>query len=176
MWHCPNIQPYWAQIKQILPRFTDMAINDSASSFMLHHNEMSLAQYKKSVVSTLLTAAKTLIPLFQTSSINEIYQFEQHKMDVSKPNQQEKQTQKWFHWIQNTESPQYDDYDDLKCKTKTVSPMRPLANYLALTSPLPTIRILEYICYRGYLPKKFCISDYCPTLDTGFVHFRMQML
>ncbi|OCT94936.1 hypothetical protein XELAEV_18012620mg [Xenopus laevis] len=47
MWHCLSIQPYWTQIIQMLPRFTDMAIIYPAPFFLLHYSEMSLTQNKK---------------------------------------------------------------------------------------------------------------------------------
>ncbi|OCT89249.1 hypothetical protein XELAEV_18017868mg [Xenopus laevis] len=96
----------------------DLTIPDSAPFFFLHCNEMPPAQYKNALISTLVTVAKSLIPLFWESNliptlrdwalkVNEIYQFESYKVDISKPKQQEKLTLKWFHWVQFVESPEY---------------------------------------------------------------------
>ncbi|OCT55422.1 hypothetical protein XELAEV_18002173mg [Xenopus laevis] len=118
MWQCHNIQPFWTQIKQILPRFTDLRIEDSAPFFLLHHNDLSSDQYKNALISTLVTVAKSLIPLFWKSKsiptlkdwvlkVNEIYRFELYKLDLSKPHQQKKLATKWFYWVQYIESPEY---------------------------------------------------------------------
>ncbi|OCT67272.1 hypothetical protein XELAEV_18038557mg [Xenopus laevis] len=79
---------------------------------------MSPAQYRKELISTLITVAKSLIPLFWKSKViptlkdwalkvNEIYQFEQYKTEASNLQQQKNLTQKWFYWHQFTESPEY---------------------------------------------------------------------
>ncbi|OCT68330.1 hypothetical protein XELAEV_18039629mg [Xenopus laevis] len=92
-----------------------MTISDSASFFLLHCNELSPARYQNSIISTLITVAKSLIPLFWKSNVmpilkdwvkvNEVYQFAPYKIDVSKPKQQENFIQKWFHWLQLAEMP-----------------------------------------------------------------------
>ncbi|OCT59807.1 hypothetical protein XELAEV_18000680mg [Xenopus laevis] len=95
-----------------------MAILDSASFFLLHCNEMSPARYHKSLISTLITVAKSLIHLFWKSKtiptlkdwalkVNEIYQFEHYKTETSNPQYLENLTQKWFYWLQFTDSQEY---------------------------------------------------------------------
>uniref|UniRef100_A0A8C5Q5Y4 Reverse transcriptase domain-containing protein n=1 Tax=Leptobrachium leishanense TaxID=445787 RepID=A0A8C5Q5Y4_9ANUR len=63
-WECQIIRPFWARIYDILKEFIDPLPEFSPAALLLHHNNYSIASYKRTLAIRVLNTAKALIPLF----------------------------------------------------------------------------------------------------------------
>ncbi|OCU01995.1 hypothetical protein XELAEV_18007754mg [Xenopus laevis] len=103
---------------QLLPKFTDLLITDWASFFLLHNNHMPTAQYRHSCISTMINAAKALIPKYWrleriptikewAQKVQELYLFEKLKDADEGQTSGTRCRLKWCHWLLYTETPEY---------------------------------------------------------------------
>ncbi|OCT97699.1 hypothetical protein XELAEV_18009928mg [Xenopus laevis] len=132
MFNCPKIKPYWLALMQLLPKFIDFLMTDSASFFLLHNNHMPSAQYRHSCISTMINVAKTLIPKYWKSEriptikewaqkVQELYLFERLKDTGEGQTRGTQCRHKWCNWLLYTETPEYKGANSLSAEAPNAS-------------------------------------------------------
>lgn len=67
-WHCPQISPFWAEVRSLIKKITETTLNLTAACCLLNVTNISFKKYKRSLSRHMLNAARYLIPLHWNSS------------------------------------------------------------------------------------------------------------
>lgn len=62
-WSCPLIQPFWTQVRELTSQISTYTLEHTSAQCRLHHSDIPVHQYRKTLIPPLLNAAKLCIPL-----------------------------------------------------------------------------------------------------------------
>lgn len=115
-WSCRLLAPFWSEVHRITQKFTDRELPRTPEFFLLHHHEIPSKAYRKSILPSLITAAKSCIPLFWKKTeppgiavwLKKIVDI--HKMEdlvAIDQGRREQFSKKWYYWLQFFYSEEY---------------------------------------------------------------------
>lgn len=116
-WSCPSLERFWSSVREICQLTTGLDPGDDPAACLLHLTGMDISKYKRSLLVTLLDAAKACIPVLWKSStppgvrnwldrVNNIMRLEE--LSSSLAFSHERWLQKWYHWVEFRNSDSYE--------------------------------------------------------------------